>query len=589
MILLVFLLLMLSQQPQIPPPASIEGIVVTMGTGQPLAGAKVALDPAEAGPGQDEPIPCPNVPVPDMPEPCGPKTATTGADGRFVLTSVSPGTYRLYATRNGGYVPAEFGQRTATGEGIGFPLAPGQKMTGVVLQLSPTGSITGRVYDRDGEPLGRAQVQALRSVYRDGRRVMTIVQSVETNDRGEYRLFWLAPGQYYVSARPDIPTRGPNLALPGSGPSTAVRVTDPARFGTYEQGSVPVVRKRALKTGEVIEETSVPVYFPGIVDMQMASPLAVGAGTVTGGVDISIATGIVQTHHIRGRVIDGSTGQPLARASVRAIPRTLEPLRSVPAAQSDTNGFFDLAGAVPGSYFLIAETRNSGVIPIEVGNRDLNNIAVVTTQGFRLSGRFIVEGRPANDSRLTGLRIARLVRDPDLPGLPSEGSSAAAVQDGSFTVTDVSPGDFRVQVGGLGSSGYVKSMRMGNDDVLDGGLHIRTAPENPLEIVLGLDAGTIQGTVVNARQQALPNRRVTLVPDVRLRHRADLYRSVQTDNAGQFRLQGIPPGNYKLFAWEDIETGAWLDPAFIRDYEDRGTTVSVRPAGSENVQLTVIP
>jgi len=589
MFLLVSLLLTFSQQPQVPQPASIEGIVVTMGTGQPLAGAKVAVDPAEDGPGQDGPIPCANVTVPDMPESCGPKTTTTGADGRFVLSGVTPGTYRLYATRNGGYVPAEFGQRTATGEGISFQLAPGQMMTGVVLQMSPTGTITGRVYDRDGEPLGKAQVQALRSVYRDGRRTMTIIQSVETNDRGEYRLFWLAPGQYYVSAKPDIPTRGPNLVLPGSGPATAVRVTDPARFGTYEQGSVPVVRKRALKTGEVIEETSIPVYFPGVVDMQMASALMVGAGTVTGGVDISIAPGIVQTHHIRGRVIDGSTGQPLARASVRAIPRTLEPLRSVPAAQSDTNGFFDLAGAVPGSYFLIAEMRNSGVVEIEVGNRDLNNLAVVTPQGFRLSGRLIVEGRPASYSRLTGLRIARLIRDPDLPVLPSTGSSSGAAEDGSFTMTDVAPGDFRVQVGGLGSTGYVKSMRMGNDDVLDGGLHIRTAPENPLEIVIGLDAGAIQGTVVNTRQQALPNRRVTLIPDVRLRHRADLYQSVQTDSAGRFRLQGIPPGNYKLFAWEGIETGAWLDAAFIRDYEDRGTTVSVRPAGSENMQLTVIP
>jgi len=588
MILFLFLLLIVSQQPQAPQPASIEGIVVTMGTGQPLAGAKVALDPAEAGPGQDGPIPCPNVPVPDMPEPCGPKIATSGTDGRFVLSGINPGTYRLYATRNGGYVPAEFGQRTATGEGISVPLAPGQKMTGVVLQMSPTGTITGRIYDRDGEPLGRAQVQALRSVYRDGRRTMTIIQSVETNDRGEYRLFWLAPGQYYVSAKPDIPTRGPGL--PGLPATNAVRITDPARFGTYEQDSVPVVRKRALKTEEIIEETSIPVYFPGIVDMQMASPLAVGAGTVTGGVDISIAPGIVQTHHIRGRVIDGSNGQPLARASVTAIPRTLEPLRSVPAAQSDANGFFDLAGAIPGSYFLIAQTRNSGVVEIEVGNRDLDGIAVVTTQGFKLTGRFMMEGRAADgrEPRLAGLRIARLVRDPDLPGVPSaEFTSTSPAEDGSFRM-DVAPGDFQVQVRGLGN-GYVKSMRMGNDDVLDGGLHIRTAPENPLEIVIGLDAGTIQGTAVNAQQQALPNRRVTLIPDVRLRHRADLYQSVQTDNSGQFRLQGIPPGNYKLFAWEGIETGAWLDPAFIRDYEDRGTTVSVRPAGSENVQLTVIP
>src|SRR5207244_885662 len=89
--------------------------------------------------------------------------------------------------------------------GIPVVVASGQKITGVRLTMSATGSISGRIYDRDGEPVGRAQVQALRSIYKDGHRVFTIVQSVESNDRGEYRIFWLAPGRYYVSAMPEIP------------------------------------------------------------------------------------------------------------------------------------------------------------------------------------------------------------------------------------------------------------------------------------------------------------------------------------------------------------------------------------------------
>src|SRR5439155_16758313 len=119
-------------------------------------------------------------------------TATTGENGKFVFGNVAPATYRLIATRSN-FVPGEYGQRSPTTQGIPLELTPDQKMTGIQLAMSPTGSISGRIYDRDGEPVGKAQVQALRSMYKDSSLVLTIVQTVETNDRGKYRLFWLAP------------------------------------------------------------------------------------------------------------------------------------------------------------------------------------------------------------------------------------------------------------------------------------------------------------------------------------------------------------------------------------------------------------
>src|SRR5262249_33661031 len=120
------------------------------------------------------------------------RTAKSDSNGRFSFQNVLSGEYQLLALQDG-FVPGEFGQRSPTSEGIHFQVAAGQRMTGVQLTLTPTGSITGRVYDRDGEPLGKAQVQALRSVYKDGRRTLAIVQTAQTDDRGEYRLYWLAP------------------------------------------------------------------------------------------------------------------------------------------------------------------------------------------------------------------------------------------------------------------------------------------------------------------------------------------------------------------------------------------------------------
>ena len=67
---------------------------------------------------------------------------------------------------------------------------------------SLTAAIAGRVYDRYGDPVGNANVQALKYVWQDGKRLLTAVQTVRTNDLGEYRLFWMQPGQYVVSGRP---------------------------------------------------------------------------------------------------------------------------------------------------------------------------------------------------------------------------------------------------------------------------------------------------------------------------------------------------------------------------------------------------
>ena len=160
----------------------------------------------------------------------------------------------------------------------------------------------------------------------------------------------------------------------------------------------------------------------------------------------------------------------------------------------------------------------------------------------------------------------------------------------------VPPGDFRVTFGPPGAMQffslpedmYVKSMRFGNADVLDGGLHVTGSSRDQLEIVIGANAGRINGTVINARREPLAGITVVAVPDAGERSRSDRYKQVTSDASGRFRIQGLPPGNYTLFAFEDIEEGAWQDPEVIRSYETRGTSVRVRDGNDENVQLTVI-
>jgi hypothetical protein len=129
---------------------------------------------------------------------------------------------------------------------------------------------------------------------------------------------------------------------------------------------------------------------------------------------------------------------------------------------------------------------------------------------------------------------------------------------------------------------------MGSADVLDGGLHITGIPRDPLEIVIGADAGRLTGTVVNTRQEPLANIKVAVVPGAPDRHRNDLYKSATTDQSGRFRIQGLAAGSYIVFAWEEVEDGAWQDPDFIRGYESRGMSIRIRDGADESVTLTVI-
>ena len=88
------------------------------------------------------------------------------------------------------------------GRGMNITVKAGQKIQGISLTMTPGGTILGRVADANGDPLSRALIQAQKLIYQERGRSLVTVQAVYTDDRGDYRLFWLPAGQYYISATP---------------------------------------------------------------------------------------------------------------------------------------------------------------------------------------------------------------------------------------------------------------------------------------------------------------------------------------------------------------------------------------------------
>jgi hypothetical protein len=139
---------------------------------------------------------------------------------------------------------------------------------------------------------------------------------------------------------------------------------------------------------------------------------------------------------------------------------------------------------------------------------------------------------------------------------------------------------------------YVKSIRVGNQDVLDTGVVVPPgAADLKMEIVLGGNAAAIEGRVVDSDNAPVDGAVVGLVPaTVSARgFRMDMYKSTASDPSGGYQIQGLPPGAYKVFAWEDFDTNALVDQDLIRFYEGRGAEVQIDEGGRVSLDLQVIP
>lgn len=531
-----------------------------------------------------------------------PQVASTTDDGRFAFANLAPGQYRMTATRSG-YVPGEYGQRKPGGTGLPIVVAAEQQLRDIHMALTMSASISGRILFRTGKPVVNAEVMAMKASFQDGRRVLTLVQSARTNDLGEYRLYWLTPGKYYIGSAPwdGRPISG-GVVINSNGAPSAV---DIARM-TVLAGDVARA-PLGFQPGAPPSDTEawVPIYFPGTPVEDLASVIDLAAGASVRGIDVVIEP--VKPRRIRGTVVDelGQVAMNAQMVRARSGANAFTQETVVPNL-----GAFDIRGVIPGQYTLVATAGDrAGRLLIDVGANDLEGVRVTVANGISLSGRLTMEGQ----SIMPGVRVS-LRPDPLVPGMPIPSSAVSA--DGNFMFGQVLPGNYLVTVqpfqpappvatgqrgnampqlppagprGGRGipamqplpaalQNSFVKSVRLGTRDVLNGGLTLDAQPTDALEIVIGTNSGRVEGDVGR-----VPNATVVLVPAARMR-RPDLYKSMLTDSDGRFDFQGVTPGEYLLFAWSDVESGAWMNADFLRTYENRGRTLTVGEGSRQTIQ-----
>ena len=161
-----------------------------------------------------------------------------------------------------------------------------------------------------------------------------------------------------------------------------------------------------------------------------------------------------------------------------------------------------------------------------------------------------------DDSKSGGMRSA------------GEGETSAQLkQDGSFDMKTVPPGDYHVWVfSGLAAlrDYFVKSINAGGKDVADTGFTVSGGLWS-LDVVVSSKGATVEGAVVDDKNQPVADADVVLIPDAN-RQRRDLYQQAESDQHGHFKLRGLNPGGYRMMALEDLE-GEFSQSRILKAHE----------------------
>ena len=536
-------------------PGIIAGSVVNAKTNQPVRRVNLTVRPF-GGPGTGSMGSGPMTPA-------APYSATTDAEGKFRIENVDPGSYRMSAERQG-FVRQEYGARLNSMMGTTVTVAPAQELKDLNFKLIPQAVITGRVLDEEGEPLAHVQIQVMAQRFFRAKRQLMPTGGAQTNDTGEFRVADLAPGRYWVSAT----YRGRNMMF----------------------GEAP-----ARNTADKPEEEYVATYYPGSIDQVSARPLDVQAGQEMPGIDIRIQK--TRVYRIRGKV----TGAPQPIRNVRLImlPRDQVALMGFfggAGAMVKEDGTFEIGGVQPGSYYVAALPMQgpqsvSGKVAVDVSRENVQNVTLVLGSGMTVKGSILIEGDVQQPEQARGKKTsfgAVRVQLSVIEGLPFGASGGTVKDDGSFAIENVGPDRYRILALNLPEGTWLKSIRAGDQEVLDTGLDLSSGVSGPVQITLGSGSGQISGKVQDAKQQAAPGSLVTLLPNPMKEERNDLYRITTTDQNGQFTLQGVPPGEYRLYAWEDIEPGIYMDPEFLKPHESKAQKITIKANGQEQVSIAQI-
>jgi protocatechuate 3,4-dioxygenase beta subunit len=536
----------------------------------------------------------------------GSKTAMTDAEGRYEFRDLPAGRFNLTATKSG-FVTVQFGQTRPYESGKTIELVEAQVLDRTDIAMPRGSVISGRVLDEFGDPVADAMVSSMRSAWAGGRRrLQPTGRMAQTNDLGQYRIYGLPPGDYYVSA---TLRAGEGMWMDmAMAASMAGRPAVAGSGGAGPAGPGP--------TGSYPNSGYAPTYFPGTTNGADAQRLTLSAGQEAHGTDFALLP--VRLAKITGVVI-GSDGKPVEGSMISAVPRSGDSggmMMMGGAGRTDRNGQFTLSNIAPGDYTL--QTRQvqimttdggdamtvnmrvggpdgadaeTGSLPISVSGEDVSNVVITTSRGATANGRLAFEGG-AKPADLSGIRISSLPAEGgDLPGMPFMGGASGTVKgDGAFELRGLT-GARLIRVSPLPPGWMLKAVTVHGADVTDTGIEFKAGEAvTGLDVLLTSKVTDVSGTVKGGNGQPVKDYTIVVFSDEPERWAVPFSRhvaSVRPNQEGRFQLKSLPPGGYYAIATEYIAQGEWGDPEVLARLTARATKFRLGEGESRTLDLTL--
>jgi protocatechuate 3,4-dioxygenase beta subunit len=521
----------------------------------------------------------------------GPHFAITDNDGRYEFSDLPAGRFTISANHTG-YVAARSDE---------VQVADGQRIDNVDLRLPHGGVIAGQIVDEFGEPVIGATVSPMRQQFQNGQRRLLNGGSVTTtNDLGEYRLFGLPPGRYFVTVTP----RNEQFSMltgPPNGPATVVR--------------------------EGVGVGYAPTYFPGTPDAAAAQAVTVAAAQTVNNVSFALVP--TRLARITGVAYD-TDGKVVTRATAMLMPRNNVAVGGVqiPGGPIGADGTFTINNVPPGSYYVRVTIPPAGPpappAPGALPRQPQFAIASVTVNGEDVSGLVLTPVRPAllrgrvvfDDPgaaapvQPASMRVLAQRADPFGPPLTTGPPANVVVNDDFSFELSASPERTNIRVTiGAPAPGVpappvamspqsmpwrVKAVRVRGFDVTDSGIDLKDGETlDEVEVEMTRTAQTLTGTVTGGDGAPASRAMVVVFPQNR-----DLWSTASgryngratTDPNGQFRIASLPPGAYYAVAASQPGPGLptdWNDPDVLEAAIQSAKSFSLAEGGTTTVDLRI--
>ena len=517
--------------------ASVSGTVVDDSTGKPIHMAYATLSTTGSKPMD--------------------ASVYTDVNGTFQFTAVPPGRYFLHADENR-YQRVSLGAPTPDRYPAVLTLGPGEIRQGIELRMRRLGAISGLVLDPDGDPMTGIGVQLMVATWTRGHKTWTPRKTAATNDRGEFRIHGLIPGRYFLCAN-------------------------------ARQTPVPTQRYYVMVGESEPDQVFGKIYYPNAANLQNAQPLELKSGAEIQGIVLQLPTtpAAMVTGHVEAP--EGLDTSPGFQVSFY--------LRDDSAGTPATFGVgqqLKLPALAPGHYTAITtlqgndEYRGLDDIVLQPGPQ---NVVFHLQKGVRLAGHLEAQGAEAD---LSSFKVTLVPGDVS-PRFRRNNLEAAVQKDGTFAFPSVTSGMWDISVQPVPKGGFVKSMKLGEQDVLTEDMSITASTNAPLNIVVSTRGGAVTGTVKMPQRSdvdigAGEARAVVLLTPVGRFSHVESFRMIRSsEHDGKYELRGITPGSYKLFAFEALDRTAARDPDFLSRIDSLGKPVEVREGEEIRLDLDMLP